>query len=47
MTSMNQKIKLIVLLLLFLPVLLLAETFDISIKYLGVSVVKVSMITFL
>ena len=44
MTSMNQKIKLIVLLLLFLPVLLLAETFDISIKYLGVSVVKVSMI---
>ena len=41
---MNQKYRSIALILLFIPVLLLAETFDLSIKYLGVSVVKVSMV---
>ena len=43
MTAMNQKIKLITIIILLFPVFLLAETFDISIKYLGVSVVKVSV----
>ncbi len=41
---MNQKIKFIIFLILFiLPVCLLAETFDVSIKYLGLTVVKVSI----
>ncbi|MCK5052154.1 MAG: DUF3108 domain-containing protein [Candidatus Cloacimonetes bacterium] len=34
----------ITIILLLIPVFLLAETFDLSIKYLGVSVVRVSMI---
>ncbi len=44
MIAMNQKFKLVAIILLFIPVFLLAETFDLSIKYLGLSVVKVSMI---
>ena len=44
MIAMNQKFKLIAIILLIIPVFLLAETFDVSIKYLGLSVVKVSMI---
>lgn len=41
---MNQKNKLIIFLLFIIPVFLLAETFDLSIKYLGFSVVNVTMI---
>ena len=39
---MNKKVKLIILIFLIIPVFLLAETFDISIKYLGFSVVNVT-----
>jgi len=41
---MSKKFKLIAIILLLIPVFLLAETFDLSIKYLGLSVVKVSII---
>ena len=41
---MNQKYKSITFILLLTPVLLLAETFDLSIKYLGITAVKVSII---
>ena len=40
---MSKKFRAIVIILLFIPVLLVAKTFDLSIKYLGISVVKVSM----
>ncbi len=41
---MNHKHKLIVFILFIIPVFLLAETFNISIKYLGFSLVNVTMI---
>ena len=41
---MNQKYKVITFLLLLTPILLLAETFDLSIKYLGITAVKVSIV---
>ena len=41
---MSKKFRAIVIILLFIPFSLVAETFDLSIKYLGISVVKVSMI---
>ena len=41
---MNQKYKSITFILLLTPVLLLAETFDLSIKYLGITAVKVSIV---
>ena len=41
---MNLKYKFIALIILFIPISILAETFDLSIKYLGISVVKVSII---
>ena len=41
---MNQKFKFITFLLLLTPILLLAETFDLSIKYLGITAVKVSIV---
>ncbi len=41
---MSKKFIHISIILLFIPVLLLAEIFNLSIKYLGVSVVKVSMV---
>ncbi len=41
---MSKRFIPIVIILLIIPVLLLAETFNLSIKYLGVSVVRVSMI---
>jgi len=41
---MNQKNKLILFILFITPVFLLAETFNLSIKYLGLSVVNVTII---
>jgi len=41
---MSKKFKLIAIILLLIPVFLLAETFNLSIKYLGLSVVNVSII---
>ena len=41
---MSKKFILFAIILLFIPTFLLAEIFDLSIKYLGISVVKVSMI---
>ncbi|MDA3814265.1 MAG: DUF3108 domain-containing protein [Candidatus Cloacimonetes bacterium] len=41
---MKQKSKLIIFIFFIIPVFLLAETFDLSIKYLGFSVVHVKMI---
>jgi len=41
---MNPKNKLIIFILFIIPVFLLAETIDLSIKYLGFSVVNVTMI---
>ncbi|MEA2096477.1 MAG: DUF3108 domain-containing protein [Candidatus Cloacimonadota bacterium] len=40
---MSKKFRALVIILLFIPFFLVAETFDLSIKYLGISVVKVSM----
>jgi len=41
---MNQKFKFITLLIFLTPILLIAETFDLSIKYLGITAVKVSIV---
>ncbi len=41
---MNQKFKFITFLLLLTPILLISETFDLSIKYLGITAVKVSIV---
>lgn len=40
---MSKKFILFAIILLFIPFSLVAETFDLSVKYLGISVVKVSM----